>query len=42
MSFNENAAAGYIPGTIPGDRRSFSEYFGVPFMHHIKKIRRKF
>ncbi|PBK94137.1 hypothetical protein ARMGADRAFT_1079622 [Armillaria gallica] len=37
-SFNENAMAGYIPGTIPGDSRTFSKYFGVPFMHHMKKI----
>ncbi|KAK0437744.1 uncharacterized protein EV420DRAFT_1486910 [Desarmillaria tabescens] len=39
-SFNENAAAGYTPGTILGDRHSFSEYYSVPFMHHMKKLNR--
>ncbi|KAK0462329.1 uncharacterized protein EV420DRAFT_1477074 [Desarmillaria tabescens] len=37
-SFNENAAVGYTSGTIPGDRRSFSEYYSIPFMHHMKKL----
>ncbi|KAK0496161.1 hypothetical protein EDD18DRAFT_1106039 [Armillaria luteobubalina] len=40
-SFDAAAAAGCAPGTLPGDRRCFSEYFGVPFMHHVKKMHRE-
>ncbi|KAK0453021.1 uncharacterized protein EV420DRAFT_1697889 [Desarmillaria tabescens] len=36
--FNEAAASGYIPGTTPGERQNFAEYYGVPFMYHMKNV----
>ncbi|KAK0501808.1 hypothetical protein EDD18DRAFT_1347877 [Armillaria luteobubalina] len=38
MSFNNTAQAGYIPGTNEGESRDFSQYYGLPFMHHMKKV----
>ncbi|KAK0478021.1 hypothetical protein EDD18DRAFT_1377840 [Armillaria luteobubalina] len=37
-SFNDAAQAGYIPGTNEGESRDFSQYYGLPFMHHMKKV----
>ncbi|KAK0478673.1 hypothetical protein EDD18DRAFT_1114102 [Armillaria luteobubalina] len=41
-SFNDAAQAGYIPGTNEGESRDFSQYYGLPFMHHMKKVHLKF
>ncbi|KAK0476374.1 hypothetical protein IW261DRAFT_1567055 [Armillaria novae-zelandiae] len=37
-SFNDAAEAGHIPGTNEGKSRAFNEYYGLPFMLHMKKI----
>ncbi|SJL07080.1 uncharacterized protein ARMOST_10423 [Armillaria ostoyae] len=37
-SFNNAAEAGHIPGTTEGESRAFSQYYGLPFMHHMKKV----
>ncbi|SJL13218.1 uncharacterized protein ARMOST_16657 [Armillaria ostoyae] len=37
-SFNDAAEAGYIPGTNEGESRDFSQYYGLPFMLHMKKV----
>ncbi|KAK0484157.1 hypothetical protein EDD18DRAFT_1429920 [Armillaria luteobubalina] len=41
-SFNDAAQARYIPGTNEGESRDFSQYYGLPFMHHMKKVHLKF
>ncbi|KAK0187338.1 hypothetical protein F5146DRAFT_1142315 [Armillaria mellea] len=37
-SFNNTAEAGHIPGTPEGESRAFSQYYGLPFMYHMKKV----
>ncbi|KAK0189575.1 hypothetical protein F5146DRAFT_1138968 [Armillaria mellea] len=37
-SFNDAAVAGHIPGTPEGESRAFGQYYGLPFMYHMKKV----
>ncbi|KAK0193087.1 hypothetical protein F5146DRAFT_1136943 [Armillaria mellea] len=37
-SFNDAAEAGHIPGTPKGESRAFGQYYGLPFMYHMKKV----
>ncbi|KAK0466893.1 uncharacterized protein EV420DRAFT_1635926 [Desarmillaria tabescens] len=37
-SFNDTAEIGHIPGTPEGESRAFSQYYGLPFMYHMKKV----
>ncbi|KAK0227531.1 hypothetical protein IW262DRAFT_1454671 [Armillaria fumosa] len=37
-SFNDTAEAEYIPGTNEGESRAFNQYYGLPFMLHMKKV----
>lgn len=37
-SFNDAAEAAHIPGTAEGESRAFSQYYGLPFMYHMKKV----
>ncbi|KAK0443012.1 uncharacterized protein EV420DRAFT_1649429 [Desarmillaria tabescens] len=36
--FNDAAETGHIPGTPEGESRAFSQYYGLPFMYHMKKV----
>lgn len=40
-TFDEAAASGYIPGTPPGETRNFAEYYGRPFLYHMKEVTRE-
>ncbi|PBK64755.1 hypothetical protein ARMSODRAFT_1023017 [Armillaria solidipes] len=37
-SFNDAAEAGHVPGTPKGESKPFSQYYGLPFMYHMKKV----
>ncbi|KAK0493511.1 hypothetical protein EDD18DRAFT_1356433 [Armillaria luteobubalina] len=37
-TFDEAAASGYIPGTPLGETRDFKEYYGRPFLCHMKEV----
>ncbi|KAK0184972.1 hypothetical protein F5146DRAFT_1006033 [Armillaria mellea] len=35
---SERWVAGHIPGTPEGESRAFGQYYGLPFMYHMKKV----
>ncbi|KAK0493269.1 hypothetical protein EDD18DRAFT_1108061 [Armillaria luteobubalina] len=37
-TFDEAAASGYIPGTPLGETQDFKEYYGRPFLCHMKEV----
>ncbi|KAK0205750.1 hypothetical protein IW262DRAFT_1469787 [Armillaria fumosa] len=37
-SFNNATEAKYIPGMNEGESRAFNQYYGLPFMLHMKKV----